>query len=440
MKPSMNPIDMITPSHLGQHRTSKSLSGLARICLAAGFGIVSVAASAEDYVYQAITDFPDINAGSVPYYVDSLSERNVLAINAAVVEYREKFARATLLFAGESGTYDVTITALGEIDGEGEFRFLVNGEVKGSGVNELVTEDWGEQYHVFEDIQIAAGDELAVESDARSNGLIPENGEFAFARGRWRELALVMDAEVTANPVTVDLDVSVVATPQEVEEGQNVTLLATVSNAGDDVATNATVDINVPSGLSFESGNGCSVNTANAVVTCSLEEVSNSAPVNLSLEFRADNVGNAELVVSVEADQQDLDTANNAASFNVTVVQGAETLPDTSGEGIAESIDPGESDDTVGEGVAETVDSDTEGTNDSAGNTQTINAASGVEEQVVDTADSTDTADGNSDETTASTETVSTESEGNSGGSGQASFFLLMVLCLFGKRRLARRR
>jgi hypothetical protein len=139
-------------------------------------------------VYAATIDFPNINAGEVPYYKDDA--RNALAIDASVVSYRDKFARATASFTGTAGNYDVTITALGETDGDCFYRLLVNGNVMGTRQNTPVTVDYTPQNHTFTNVAIPAGATLGVESNAVSNGLIPEAGGFAFARGRWTTLAL----------------------------------------------------------------------------------------------------------------------------------------------------------------------------------------------------------------------------------------------------------
>ena len=59
--------------------------------------LVSLTASgllyAETITLQALDDFPSIDAGEVPYTAENV--RDALQINAAVEEYRDKFARAT---------------------------------------------------------------------------------------------------------------------------------------------------------------------------------------------------------------------------------------------------------------------------------------------------------------------------------------------------------
>ena len=82
------------------------------------------------YSFLAISDFPVIDAGEVDYYVDNTN--NALAINAAVVADRDKFARASTTFTGDSAVYPVRITTLTEEDGESTYRLLVNGTVVGT--------------------------------------------------------------------------------------------------------------------------------------------------------------------------------------------------------------------------------------------------------------------------------------------------------------------
>ncbi len=142
------------------------------------------------YVYDATTDFPSITNGVVPYYVHGAQD--ALAIDARIVPNRGLFATAERTFDGETGTYDVTITALREFDGECIYRFVVNGSVVGTAQNGEVTQayDYAPQKHVFRNIVIPAGATIAVESNTDTNGKIPEPGGTAWARGRWREVSL----------------------------------------------------------------------------------------------------------------------------------------------------------------------------------------------------------------------------------------------------------
>ena len=147
---------------------------------------------ADSYVYEARVDFPSYTSGVVPYYKDN--NNDCLGIDARIVENRGLFATAERTFDGEAGTYDVTITALREFDGECIYRFVVNGSVVGTAQNGEVTQayDYAPQKHVFRNIVIPAGATIAVESNTDTNGKIPEGDEggTAWARGRWREVSL----------------------------------------------------------------------------------------------------------------------------------------------------------------------------------------------------------------------------------------------------------
>ena len=144
----------------------------------------------ERYIYEAVNHFPEINAGIVPYYKDGT--RNALAINASVVADRDKFARATTTFTGKDGTYDIKLTTLSETDGECTFRVLVNGVVVGTFQNPRVTlaNEYQLQNSVYKAIVLKKNDVISVESNTHTNGLIPESGGTAWARGRWRSISM----------------------------------------------------------------------------------------------------------------------------------------------------------------------------------------------------------------------------------------------------------
>jgi hypothetical protein len=144
----------------------------------------------ERYIYEAVNHFPEINAGVVPYYKDGT--RNALAINASITADRDKFARATTTFTGKDGTYDIKLTTLAETDGECTFRILVNGVVVGTFQNPRITfaNEYQLQNSVYKSIVLKKNDVISVESNTHTNGLIPEAGGTAWARGRWRSVSM----------------------------------------------------------------------------------------------------------------------------------------------------------------------------------------------------------------------------------------------------------
>ncbi len=141
------------------------------------------------YTLNAVTDFVDINSGEIPYYIDQ--QRKSLAINAARKEHRGPFARAITTFDGAPDIYDVTISTMGEEDGECIYRFFVNGKNVGKVSNTSTEKAFEAQSHsIALSVEIPVGATLAVESKAVTNGKIPEGDGTAWARGRWTGLTL----------------------------------------------------------------------------------------------------------------------------------------------------------------------------------------------------------------------------------------------------------
>ncbi|MGF1452054.1 MAG: DUF4350 domain-containing protein [Opitutales bacterium] len=143
-----------------------------------------------ELVFDALNDLPAIDAGAVPYYRDN--SRNALAIDASNTAHRNVFARAELTFPGEAGNYDVTIDTIGEEDGESTYRLLVNGVVVGTVTNTPTTAAFEDQQHVFANVTIPTGATIGIESNAVTNGLIPEGDGTAYSRGRWTQLSFAV--------------------------------------------------------------------------------------------------------------------------------------------------------------------------------------------------------------------------------------------------------
>lgn len=283
---------------------------------------------AETFTFEAVTDFTDINAGEVPYYRHN--GVNALAINAATEAYRDKFARATLIFAEAGGTYDVTITSLGETDGDGEFRFLVDGVVVGSGVNEPASEDYGQQFHTFENINIPAGALIGVESIAVSNGLIPEGDAYAYARGRWTTLTItdVDDESSTPDPVAeVDLALDLTASNTAVTIDDTLTYSVAVVNYSDQVATDAVVTVDLNDANSDANSETCNAIDA-GVLTCQLAELSPNDTTEFNITATATTAGELQINAEVSANESDSNTANNEDSVSVSVAEAIEINTD----------------------------------------------------------------------------------------------------------------
>jgi hypothetical protein len=142
-------------------------------------------------VYDATEDFDKIDSGDVPYYIDRRND--ALGIDARRHEYRALFARAQKTFEGVSGKYDVTITVMTEEDGEPLFRLLINEKIKGTYRSSYIgpddERDLKPETHTWRGISISQGDIISLESNAHTNGEIPENDGTAWARGRWQSLS-----------------------------------------------------------------------------------------------------------------------------------------------------------------------------------------------------------------------------------------------------------
>jgi len=283
---------------------------ITKIILFVGILAGSTVANSQTYSYSATTDFTDLNAGEVPYYMHHVV--GALAIDASIEAYREKFARATVTFEGAAGHYDVTITALGETDGDSEFRFLINGEEVGSATNSPTTEDYSEQHHTFTDIDIPAGALLGVESIAASNGLIPEGDAFAFARGRWTHLTL--DTAVFIAP-EVDLRVQITSDSSTVQSGENVTYQVSVSNlSADTIATNPAVAITMPEGLTNLVSDTCS-----STLICALPELATGETLDFAFIVTASGVGDQEIRAIATSDQTDSNSDNNEVITSLVI-------------------------------------------------------------------------------------------------------------------------
>jgi len=136
--------------------------------------------------FSAIEDFPVLEVeGFVPYY----KEKGRLAIDASL--YKDKWASAKMEYTKKSGTYNVMLGTLAEIDGEGSYKLIINGKQIGKTFTQPPSEknnQWAA--NIWKNVSISKGDTLQVCSNTNSNGKIPEGDGFAWSRGRWEKLEL----------------------------------------------------------------------------------------------------------------------------------------------------------------------------------------------------------------------------------------------------------
>jgi len=291
-------------------RTSIRAMPFALACL---FGAV---AHADTWTLRALEDFPVIDAGEVPYYREP--GRDALAIDASILAYRDRFARATTLHPGPGGRFDLVLTTLAEVDGETTYHLLVDGNRVGTATNPRVPEEFSVQEIAFTDIEIPEGAMLGVDSAAVSNGLVPENGEYAYARGRWRSLDVSTAGSSETYPASVDLSLSIMGSIDDVRVGDEFVLDVRILNAdGDTVATSPTIDLSLPDTLAFGTGEGCTV--AEDVVRCVLPEIAPDSGVAVSLVLTATSAGEDRLLAIVTSDQPDRSSSDNRAERSVAV-------------------------------------------------------------------------------------------------------------------------
>lgn len=272
--------------------------------------------NAQSIELQAISDFTNRESGAVPYYLDIAGQRNVLAINAANPDYRNKFARAEHEFTGPAGIYDVTINAMGEIDGDGTYRLLINGIVQGVGVNPPVSVDYTIIEHTFQGIALSPETIIAVESNAVSNDTIPEGDGYAFARGRWRSVVLSVP-EAAGTVITddaIDLALSLSTVEVLAQDGAQMPVIVSVVNQSDSTtATSPVVTFDLPEGVTFANGDVCSATRTG--VTCELPEIAPGDVVNTSFTVDISQSGWLSISAAISSDQADTERSNNTATL-----------------------------------------------------------------------------------------------------------------------------
>ena len=185
------------------------------------------------YRFEAISDFPSLNSGEAPYYMEEA--RGTLAINAANPANRGLFARAAKVFEGESGLYTFKLTTLTEEDGESIYRIRVNGAEVASFQNPYIGPgsdlDLKSNAFISELIPLNQGDTIWIESNTDTNGEVPEGEGTAWARGRWSQVELFLFSQEV--PGTIEI-------PSRLAEGQGLFSpfeLATDSGGVDYIAT-----------------------------------------------------------------------------------------------------------------------------------------------------------------------------------------------------------
>ncbi|GIV66444.1 MAG: hypothetical protein KatS3mg047_0837 [Bellilinea sp.] len=132
-------------------------------------------------------------------------------------------------------------------------------------------------------------------------------------------------------PQNADLAVSISASPNPVETGAALTYTVGVTNLGPLPASNLTLTINLPTGVTYVSagGTGWVCSQSSGVVTCarsSLAAASSAPDVTVSVTAPA-QAGSITATSSIASTTLDLASGNNQASVDTLVV----TIPETGG-------------------------------------------------------------------------------------------------------------
>jgi hypothetical protein len=281
--------------------------------------------------YAATTDFPVIDAGIAPYYSEAPA-RLSLAINAADESCRNLFARAEVVYDGNEGIHDITIVVLAELDGEADYRLLVNGVLVGTATHPEVSVDYTVARHTFPDIIIPVGAVLGVESLANTNGNIPEGDGTAFARGRWTalELAEINPAEepVVQPPTDIDLNLLLTSSKMSANQNEAFQLHITASNTASSItATQPEESISILlQALSVVLADQCDETALG--LRCTFPELTAGTSYSTSLPLMStDEVQTLATQAFVSTDQNDRDETNNMANLTI-IVNNSEVEPE----------------------------------------------------------------------------------------------------------------
>ncbi|WP_163100707.1 DUF11 domain-containing protein [Peribacillus alkalitolerans] len=127
----------------------------------------------------------------------------------------------------------------------------------------------------------------------------------------------------TVNPVTADLSVVKIDSPDPVTVGQDLTYTVTVANGGPDTATDVTLTDILPSSVIYVSSSPSqgSCSFAAGTLTCSLGTLASggTATVNIVVTPTADSVQTISNVAMVTGNEIDPNPANNSDTETTTV-------------------------------------------------------------------------------------------------------------------------
>ena len=230
--------------------------------------------------------------------------------------------------------------ALDPIDDPGRFDLLLDGQVRKAGVGNSGTTgtmNVNAGQHTVSEVA-AAGTNLANYTTSivcRDNG--GSGAEVAqglgtslvvpVARGQAIACVILNARQKPPRPGQADLKVVKSASPRSLHVGEKVTWTVTVTNIGPDVATHVVIEDSLPDDVSFVEGSLVVPPDVICVgARCTIASLAAGASRTGRFVTTVTNVGRKTNTVTVTADQEDVNPANNAASAVVDVTGGAKEV------------------------------------------------------------------------------------------------------------------
>ncbi len=111
-----------------------------------------------------------------------------------VKQPHNEWATAKTIYDGVSGVFNLIFTSLLETDGECYYKVLINGKTVLEYQNPRIHGTENKEYTPYvvgvKNIKLEKGDTIQVDFKSNSNGLVPEKGDFGWARARWKSISI----------------------------------------------------------------------------------------------------------------------------------------------------------------------------------------------------------------------------------------------------------
>lgn len=165
-----------------------------------------------------------------------------------------------------------------------------------------------------------AGINLDVQNYSSIRPAISRDGSTVVTNHSGRTVIAYLGSTLDPVAPSVDLGLSMSATPDPVAQGGTLTYRLTVSNAGPSVATGVGLTDTLPAGVSFVSAipsQGSCVGSV--VISCTPGDLASGASATVQITVTPTVTGTLNNSAAVTSNEGDANTANNSASTSVTV-------------------------------------------------------------------------------------------------------------------------